>query len=276
MNAMMAELCGKTGGCNKGKGGMFSMMSPGHHHWGCYPIVAAQTPLALGFGFAMKYRGGDRVAFCLMGEGAMNQGVFHETLKLAGLFNIPVVYVVENNNYAMGTSVERSSAFKDHLAKRAEAYDLDWDVVDGWDFQALRSKLLESRERAAKESKGTILEVKTYRFYGFHIADANHKKYRSPEEIDYHKEHRDPIKLWGDQLRLEGLLDDKLEGAIHREAKQEAMASVGYAAMSAKPRREDLTEGVYWEVDHESESSQQGRHFFNDEDFSRKPPMRPS
>jgi pyruvate dehydrogenase E1 component alpha subunit len=144
------------------------------------------------------------------------------------------------------------------------------------DFCAFRSKLLEARERARKESRPTVLEVKTYRFYGFHIADASHKKYRSPEEIDFHKEHRDPITHWGDQLRSEGLLEKELESAIHRGAKQEALAAVDFSSMSAEPRKEDLTKDVYWEVDHETESSQQGRHFFNDEDLSGKPPMRPS
>ena len=269
MDSMMAELCGKAGGCNKGKGGVFSMMSPKHHHWGSYPIAAAQTPIALGFGFAMKYRGGDGVAFCLMGDGAMNQGVFHESLNLAGLFDIPVVYVVENNNFAMGTSVERSSAFKDHLAKRAEGYDIDWDVVEGWDLLAVREKLTEARERAQRLSRPTVLEVQTYRFYGFTVADANHKVYRSPEEIEFHKEHRDPIKLWAEVLKSEGLLDDRLETQIHKEAKQEAMAAVSFAAMSREPRKEEIIEGVYWECDHESEASEQGRHFFNDEKLPR-------
>ena len=274
MRAIMAELYGTAAGCNKGKGGMFSIMSPEHHHWGCYPIAAAQTPLALGFGFAMKYRGGDGVAFCLMGDGAVNQGVFHETLNLAGLFDIPVVYVIENNNFSMGTSVERSSAFKGDLAKRAEGYDIAWDVVEGWDLYALRSKLLEARALAAEKGRPMVLEVQTYRHYGFSIADANHKVYRTPEEIDFHKEHRDPIKHWEEQLRKEGLLDDELKNEIHEEAKEEALASVGLAEMSRPLFGEDILENIYWECDHETEASQQGRYFFNDEDLSWRPSLR--
>ncbi len=120
MKGIMAELFGKETGCNAGKGGMFSLFSPAHNHWGCFAGAAAQTPIALGLSFTLKYRRQDGVVFCFLGDGSVNQGVFHETLNLAGLFDIPTVFIIENNQYAMGTSVRRGSAFKEYLAQRAE------------------------------------------------------------------------------------------------------------------------------------------------------------
>lgn len=127
MGPCMAEFFGKTGGCSKGKGGMFSFYDPSRNHWGCHALAAAQTPLAAGLAFALKQRDLPGAAVCFLGDGAVNQGVYHESLNLAGLFGLPVVYVIENNGYAMGMSVARSSSFKECLAKRAEGYDIDWD-----------------------------------------------------------------------------------------------------------------------------------------------------
>jgi pyruvate dehydrogenase E1 component alpha subunit len=263
--SIMAELMGKSGGCSSGKGGNFSLFSPAHRHWGCFPIAAAQTPLALGLSFALKYQQTEGVVFCYLGDGAVNQGVFHETLNLAGLFDIPTVFVLENNKFAMGTSVRRSSAFKDHLARRAEAYDIDWNLANGWDMNSLLTKLTEARERALQKSRPTVLEVATYRYYGFNIANANHKKYRTPEEIDFHKKNRDPIRHWADQLATEGLLTPGIEKEMHETARAEALAASDFASNSPPPTPADLLDHVYWETDHSTPASQQGRHFFNDE-----------
>ncbi len=265
MESIMAELCGTVTGCSQGKGGMFSLFSPANRHWGCYPIAAAQTPVALGLSFALKYQEKEGVVFCYLGDGAMNQGVFHETLNLAGLFDIPTVFLVENNGYAMGTSVRRSSAFKDYLAQRAEAYDIEWDLVEGWKMDQLLEKLQIARERALKTSRPTVLEVQTYRYYGFSIADANNKKYRTPEEIEYHKKHRDPLAHWKAQLSQEGILDEAGVKEIQKEAKAEAEAALETALDSPIPQISDIGKHVYWEVDHETPASQQGRYFFNDE-----------
>jgi pyruvate dehydrogenase E1 component alpha subunit len=263
--SIIAELMGKTGGCNQGKGGNFSLFSPAHRHWGCYPIAAAQTPIALGLSFALKYQQTEGVVFCFLGDGAINQGVFHETLNLAGLFDIPTIFVLENNKYAMGTSNRRSSAFKDHLARRAEAYDIDWDLANGWEIDALLTKLTEARERALQKGRPTVLEVATYRYYGFTIADANQKKYRTPEEINFHKEHRDPIRHWVDQLTPEGLLTPGIEKEMHETAKAEALAASDFAENSPHPTPADLLDHVYWESDNKTPASEQGRYFFNDE-----------
>lgn len=263
--SIIAELMGKVGGCSQGKGGNFSLFSPAHGHWGCFPIAAAQTPLALGLSFALKYQQKEGVVFCFLGDGSVNQGVFHETLNLAGLFDIPTVFVLENNQYAMGTSLRRSSSFKDHLARRAEAYDIDWDLADGWEMDSLLSKLTEARERALQKSRPTVLEIDTYRYYGFSVADANHKTYRTPEEIAFHKENRDPIRHWANQLTAEGILTPEAEKEMHETAKAEALAASDFANNSPPPTPEDLLDHVYWESDHNTPASQQGRHFFNDE-----------
>lgn len=263
--SILAELMGKIDGCNQGKGGNFSLFSPTHRHWGCFPIAAAQTPIALGLSFALKYQEKEGVVFCFLGDGAINQGVFHETLNLAGLFDIPTVFVLENNGYAMGTSVPRSSAFKDHLAKRAEAYDIDWDLANGWEINSLLTKLSEARNRALQLSRPTVLEIDTYRYYGWSVTDASHKKYRTPEEIAFHKEHRDPIHHWTNQLLTEGILTPEVEKEMHTTAKAEALAASNLAESSPPPTPADLLNHVYWETDHDTPASQQGRHFFNDE-----------
>lgn len=263
--SILAELMGLQGGCSQGKGGNFSLFSPAHHHWGCFPVAASQTPIALGLSFAMKYRGTPGVVFCFLGDGAMNQGVFHETLNLAGLFEIPTVFIVENNQFSMGTRVERSSAYRDHLARRAEAYDLDWDLAKGWEMELLLKKLSEARKRALKESKATILEIETYRYYGFTVADANHKKYRTYDEIEFHKKHRDPIRQWADQLIREGHLTPELMKELSDDAKAEALNAARFAEKSPPPEPCDFLKHVYWECDHETAASQQGRFFFNDE-----------
>lgn len=264
-SAIMSELMGQADGCCHGKGGNFSLFSPVHRHWGCFPIAAAHTPIALGLSFALKYRATGGVVFCFLGDGSINQGVFHETLNLAGLFDIPTVFVIENNKYAMGSSNRKASAFTDHLAQRAEAYDIDWDLAKGWEIDELLSKLTKARNRALQESRPTVLEIDTYRYHGFSIADANHKKYRTPDEINFHKEHRDSIRNWADQLITEGILTPEAEEQMNQEAKAEALAASDFAETSSPPTPADLLDHVYWETDNQTQASQQGRHFFNDE-----------
>jgi pyruvate dehydrogenase E1 component alpha subunit len=126
MRKIMAELFGKTTGANAGKSGNQGLHHPAGQFWGIYPICAAQTPIAAGLAFQMKYQNTGGMAFCMLGEGSVNQGVFHETLNLSQLFGLPVLFLIENNKYAMFTSERRSSAFRDCLARRAEAYDMEW------------------------------------------------------------------------------------------------------------------------------------------------------
>jgi pyruvate dehydrogenase E1 component alpha subunit len=263
MGPCMAELFGKANGCSRGKGGMFSFYEPARHHWGCHGLAAAQTPLAAGLAFALKQREIPGAVVCFLGDGAVNQGVYHESLNLAGLFGLPVVYLIENNGYAMGMSVARSSRFKECLARRAETYDIDWDRCGDADIHQLRAKVGTALERARHESRPTVLEVETYRYYGHSVADANHRKYRTSEEIKERKA-RDPLMLWRKHLQDEGVLDGPAGDEIDLQAKAEASAAVQFAEEGEAPTEADILQDVYWESDHDTEASRIGRHFFGE------------
>lgn len=264
MNPCMAELYGKATGAAKGKGGSMHLFAPDKNFWGGHGIVAGQTPLGLGLAYGLKYKNLEGCCLCYMGDGAVNQGAFHESLNMAALFGIPVVYIIENNGYSMGTSQQRSSAYKDCLAQRAEAYDMDWDLVNGEDLYEVRAKTHIAMERARKESKPTVLEIATYRYYGHSVADANAKKYRTPDEIEKYKTYHDPIRLWRRRLIEEAVFTDVEADAIDKEAKQEAAAAAKFADESPAPTVESIFDDVYWETDNNTEASKIGRHFFND------------
>jgi pyruvate dehydrogenase E1 component alpha subunit len=264
MNECMAEMYGKQTGCSKGKGGSMHFFAPDKNFWGGHGIVAGQTPLGLGLAYGLKYLGREGCCLCYLGDGAVNQGAFHESLNIASLFEIPVVYVIENNGYSMGTSQARSSAFNGCLAQRAEAYAIEWDVIDGSDIYEVRAKTHIAMERAKKQHKPTVLEIDTYRYYGHSIADANHKKYRTPEEIENYKQNHDPIAVFRRRLIEEGILTEDQAAAINKAAADEAAASVKFAEDSPAPTIADISTDVYWESDHNTEASKIGRHFFND------------
>lgn len=264
MEECMAELFGKATGCSKGKGGSMHFFAPDKNYWGGHGIVAGQTPLGLGLAYALKYKGLEGCCLCYLGDGAVNQGVFHESLNLASLWSLPVIYIIENNQYSMGTSLERSSAFRNCLAARAEGYDMEWDRVNGEDIYEVRAKTWTAVERARKQSRPTLLEVDTYRYYGHSVADANAKKYRAPEEIEYYKANHDPLRLWRKRLIEEGILDDAAADALDKEASAEAASSVKFAEESPYPAEREIFEDVYWEVDNDTEAGRRGRHFFND------------
>ncbi len=264
MNECMAEMFGKQTGCSKGKGGSMHFFAPDKNYWGGHGIVAGQTPLGLGLAYGLKYLGREGCCLCYLGDGAVNQGAFHESLNIASLFGIPVVYVIENNGYSMGTSQLRSSAYNGCLAQRAEAYAIEWDVVDGSDVYEVRAKAHIAMERARKEHKPTVLEIDTYRYYGHSVADANHKKYRTPEEIEDYKTNHDPIMVFERKLLAEGILTADLAKKINDEAKNEAAASAKFADESPPPTIADISTDVYWETDNQTPASKIGRHFFND------------
>jgi pyruvate dehydrogenase E1 component alpha subunit len=263
MGPCMAEFFGKTNGCSKGKAGAFSMFDPTRHHWGCHGIAAAHTPLAAGLAFALKQRDIKGAVFCFLGDGSVNQGVYHESLNLAGLFSLPVIYVIENNGFAFTTSVSRSSAFKSCLARRAETYGIEWDLFTDADPYEMRARIQPAVERAYTHQRPTVLEISTYRYYGFSIADANHKKYRSPEVIEA-KKLQDPMHLWGRRLLVDGILDQATLERISDEAKAEAGAAVEFAENGGLPTVSDISRDVYWETDHAAENARPGRNFFDD------------
>ena len=262
MNECMAELYGKQTGCSKGKGGSMHFFAPDKNFWGGHGIVAGQTPLGLGLAYGLKYLGREGCCLCFLGDGAVNQGAFHESLNIASLFEIPVIYVIENNGYSMGTSQKRSTAYQGCLAQRAEAYAIEWDVIDGSDIYEVRAKTHIAMERAKKESKPTVLEIDTYRYYGHSVADANYKKYRTPEEIQSYKDNHDPINVFRNKLLEEGVLNDGLIEKINAAAKEETAAAVKFAEDSPAPTIADISTDVYWETDNHTEASKIGHHFF--------------
>ena len=263
MPECMAELFGKATGCSKGKGGSMHLFAPDKRYWGGHGIVGGQTPLGAGIAYALKYKRIPGCCLCYLGDGAVNQGVFHESLNLASLFSLPVVYIIEDNGYSMGTSLKRSSAYKTCLAERAEAYNMAWDVFLGEDLYEVRERTNVAIERARKECQPTLLEIQTYRYYGHSVADANAKKYRTAEEIEEYKNNHDPLQLFGKRLLEEEVLTEAQIGEIDRASKEEANAAVKFAEESPFPKEGDITADVYWEVDNQTEAGKQGTYFFN-------------
>lgn len=264
MESCMAELFGKTTGCSKGKGGSMHFFAPDKNYWGGHGIVGGQTPLGAGIAFALKYKGLTGCCLCYLGDGAVNQGAYHESLNLAALWDLPVIFVIENNGYSMGTSQKRSSAYKSSLAERAEGYDMDWDIVNGEDLFEIRAKTQTAIERAHNTSRPTLMEVFTYRYYGHSVADANTKKYRTAEEIERYKNEHDPIQLWQQYCIEEGLIDEDGVKSMVKEIREECRAAADAADEAPAPEVDDIFDDVYYEVDQESEAASKGRYFFND------------
>ncbi|RBP39800.1 pyruvate dehydrogenase E1 component alpha subunit [Roseimicrobium gellanilyticum] len=264
MNECMAELFGKKTGCSKGKGGSMHFFAPDKNYWGGHGIVAGQTPLGAGLAFGVKYKGLKGCSLCFLGDGAVNQGAFHESLNLAALFDLPVVYIIENNGYSMGTSQKRSSAYPGCLAERAEGYGMKWELLNGEDIYEVRARVNEAMVRAREESKPMLLEVLTYRYYGHSVADAMHKKYRTKEEIEKREREHDPVIIFRNHLINEKVLTEKEATEIDQAASKEAEDSGEFAEQSPLPDPSEIFDDIYWEVDNGTEAGQTGRHFFND------------
>ncbi|MBP7950223.1 MAG: pyruvate dehydrogenase (acetyl-transferring) E1 component subunit alpha [Verrucomicrobiales bacterium] len=262
MNECMAELFGKATGCSKGKGGSMHFFAPEKNYWGGHGIVGAQTPLGTGIAFYLKHHGITGSCMTFLGDGAVNQGCFHESLNLAGLLDLPVIFVIENNGYSMGTSQARSSAYKNCLAYRADGYDIIWDLIHGWDLYEVRAKMQIAITRAHEEKRPTVVEIQTYRYYGHSVADANAKKYRTEEEINSYKTGHDPIQLWKNRLIEEGVVTEEACKEIDKAAKKEAEDAARFADESPFPEPADIMKDVYWEVDQDTISGRTGRHFF--------------
>jgi pyruvate dehydrogenase E1 component alpha subunit len=264
MNECMAELFGKATGCSRGKGGSMHFFAPDKNYWGGHGIVGGQTPLGLGLAYGVKYKGLKGSALCFLGDGAVNQGVLYESLNLASLWDLPAIYIIENNQYSMGTSLERSSAFRSCLAERAEGFAVDWDTANGEDLYEVRAKTQIAVERAHGQSRPTVLEISTYRWYGHSVADSKHKVYRTEEEIERYKNNHDPIRLWKKRMIEEGVLTDEQAVEIDTKARAEADQSVQFADESPAPSDESIFEDIYFEVDRGTEAGRTGKHFFND------------
>src|SRR6187551_2353792 len=215
--AVMAELFGRIDGCARGKGGSMHMFDKSLNFLGGHGIVGAHVPLATGIGFAIKYRGGDQVCICYMGESVVNTGAFHEALNMAGLWKLPVVYIIENNRYGMGTALERASAIHD-IYERGAAYNIARGQCDGQDVFAVRSAVGEAVERARKEQIPTLLEVRTYRFMGHSMSDAVSGTYRPKSELEEQMK-RDPITLLRTHMQEAGQLTDEQLHKLDEEIK---------------------------------------------------------
>jgi pyruvate dehydrogenase E1 component alpha subunit len=221
--------------------------------------------LGLGLAYGLKYRGLKGAALCYLGDGAVNQGALHESLNLAELWDLPVIYIIENNGYSMGTSQKRSSAYASCLAERAAAYGMAWEQFDGSDVYTVRARTQVALERAHKECKPTILEITTYRWEGHSVADSSHRGgYRTKEEIELYQQQNDPVIVWKKHLLDEGVLTEASAKDIDRAAVAEADAAATFANVSPYPSPESIFEDVYWEVDNNTVAGQTGRHFFND------------
>lgn len=241
--AVMAELYGRTGGCSKGKGGSMHLYSAEHNFMGGWGIVGGQIPLATGLGWAIKYRREDRVCLCFMGEAAVNQGAFHESLNMAALWKLPVIYIVENNRFGMGTAWERASSLYD-ISQKAHAYDMPAAVADGMDVLSMRQTVMEAVERARQDKVPTLIEARCYRFMGHSMSDPVHGVYRTKEEVEEHKA-KDPIRAFADQLEQQGLLTDAELKELDARVQQEVEDAAQFADGSPEPDPEQLYTEVY-------------------------------
>jgi pyruvate dehydrogenase E1 component alpha subunit len=240
--AVMAELFGRIDGCARGKGGSMHMFDKSLNFLGGHGIVGGHVPLATGVGFAIKYRGGDQVCICYMGESVVNTGAFHEALNMAGLWKLPVVYVIENNRYGMGTALERASAIHD-IYERGAAYNMPRAQCDGQDVFAVRAAMQEAVDRARKDSMPTLLEVRTYRFMGHSMSDAVSGTYRSKAELDENMK-RDPIVLLRAHMHENNEITDDDVHAIDEEIKAICQDAWDFADASPEPPLEALFEDV--------------------------------
>ncbi len=265
MNECMAELLGKATGCSKGKGGSMHFFAPDKNYWGGHGIVGGQTPLGTGIAYGLKYKELKGSCMTFMGDGAINQGAFHESLNLAALWDLPVIFIIENNGYSMGTSQERSSSHpKEGLAARAEAYNMAWENINGESLFAIRDGVDRAIQRAHEKSKPTLLEIHTYRYQGHSVADANAKKYRTKEEIDDYRKNHDPLNVYRNYLIKAKVFNEEEMKTIDASAKTEAEDAATFAEESPFPTPEAITQDVYWEADNPEQRLSQGRLFFND------------
>ncbi|MBE0598571.1 MAG: pyruvate dehydrogenase (acetyl-transferring) E1 component subunit alpha [Desulfuromonadales bacterium] len=242
-NAVMAELFGKATGCSRGKGGSMHMFDPDIRFMGGYGIVGGHLPLAVGLAFSITYQGGDEVVVCLFGDGATNQGVFHEAMNMAALYQVPVVFICENNGYGIGTSVIRASAMES-LYKKSCAYETPGLKIDGMDVLEVYEAVREAVQRAREGGGPTYIEAITYRFRGHSISDPG--TYRSEQEKKIWRE-RDPIPNFSAWLQAENHATAEEIASIESEEKSVVAEAIRFAEESADPGPDELWTDVYVE-----------------------------
>ena len=241
--SVMAELFGRADGCSGGKGGSMHIFDAKTNFLGGHGIVGGHVPIAAGVGFAIKYRRGNQLCVCFFGEAAVNIGAFHEALNLASLWDLPVIFIIENNRYGMGTAISRSTANEDVIV-RAKGYRMDGESVDGQDVFAVRECMARAVERARKEKRPTLIEMRTYRLMGHSMSDAVSGTYRTKDELEENMK-RDPILLLHNRMFEAGELT---EGEMHKiddEAKAVAQDAWDFADASPEPQLDQLYTDVY-------------------------------
>jgi pyruvate dehydrogenase E1 component alpha subunit len=243
--AILAELLGKHTGTTKGKGGSMHIFDREKNFLGGHAIVGGHLPIAAGVGFAIKYRGEKRVCLCFLGDGATNIGAFHEALNLVGLWRLPVIYIIENNRYAMGTSVDRASAIES-LYKKGIAYNIRGEVVNGMDVLEVYQKVKAAVDRARTSYEPTLLEIETYRYRGHSMSDPVSGHYRTKEEVEKQKK-SDPLSMFSETLKEEGIITEEDLEEAEKRIKKIVEECVEFAENSPEPPIEELWNDVYKE-----------------------------
>ncbi len=245
-NALMAELYGKATGCSKGKGGSMHFFDMERGFMGGHGIVGAQIPMGAGIAFAEQYNGTKNVCFCSFGDGAARQGALHETFNMAMIWKLPVIFIIENNNYAMGTSVERTTNVMD-MSKIGLSYEMPSFVVDGMSPEAVHEAIEEAANRARKGDGPTLLDIRTYRYKGHSMSDP--QKYRTKDEVSQWLE-RDPIEHVKNVILENKYLSKKQVEDIDEETKKRVLDAVKFAEDSPFPEKEELFKDVYKQEDY--------------------------
>lgn len=241
VKACMAELYGKATGCAKGKGGSMHFFGVDLKFFGGHGIVGAQIGTGAGLAFAEKYKGTDNVCLTFFGDGAARQGILHEVFNMAMLWKLPVIFICENNNYAMGTSVERTSNVVD-IYKIADAYEMPGDSIDGMSAEAVHDGLSRAVKRAREGDGPTLLEIKTYRYKGHSISDP--QKYRTKDEVEEYKQ-RDPIEMVLKSILDKNLATQEEVDEINKRVNDQVAESVKFAEESPWPAVDELLKDVY-------------------------------
>lgn len=245
-NQVMAELYGKKTGTSKGKGGSMHMFDKERNLFGGHGIVGGQIGLGAGIAFADKYNDEKRATICFLGDGAARQGILHETFNMAMVWNLPVVFIIENNQYAMGTSVKRTTNVED-MSKIGASYEMPSESVDGMDPEAVHKAILKAADNA-KDGKGpTLLDIKTYRYKGHSMSDP--QKYRTKEEVEDYKS-KDPIQVTLKKIKEKKWLTEAKIKDIQNEVAQIVDAAVKFAEESDLPDAKELYEDVYLQEDY--------------------------
>ncbi len=252
---VMAELYGRAPGTSAGKGGSMHIFGVDQGFMGGHGIVGGQVPLATGMGWAIKYRSEDRIVVCFMGEAAVNQGALHEALNMAAIWELPVIYVVENNEYGMGTAFSRVSATE--IVDRSGAYGIPASVVDGKDVLATYRHFEKLSKEARSGGGPRFVEVRTYRFRGHSMSDPVAGTYRSKEELAEHKAHDDPIHILRDRLFEAGFLTQEELEEMDAAVRGEVLDAADFADSAPVPDPSDLHTHVY------SQINEHGRLFFD-------------